>query len=129
MTVKITRLDLTASDLRREAARTKDGDAARRMLAIALLLEGHIREQAARQSGMERQTLRDWVHRYNAEGVVGLFDRPHGGGARCKLTAAQETEVAGWVRAGPTPETDGVGALASERSAGEDRPDVWRASA
>jgi transposase len=76
--VKITRLELTASDLRREAARTKEADAARRMLAIALLLEG--REQAARQSGMDRQTLRDWVHRYCAEGIGGLFDRPHSGG-------------------------------------------------
>jgi Winged helix-turn helix len=68
MTVKIARLELTPSDLRREAARTKDADAARRMLAIALLLEGHGREQAARQSGMDRQTLRDWVHRYNSAG-------------------------------------------------------------
>src|SRR6202166_2967939 len=109
MTVTITRLELTASDLGREASRSKDADAARRLLATALLSEGHSREQAARQSGMERQTLRDWVHRYNAEGVSGLFDRPHGGGgARRKLTAAQETEIAGWVRAGPIPETDGV---------------------
>ena len=108
MTVKITRLELTASDLRREASRSKDADAARRMLATALLSAGHSREQAARQSGMERQTLRDWVHRYNAGGVSGLFDRPHGGGARRKLTAAQETEISGWVRAGPIPEADGV---------------------
>ena len=55
MTVKIARLELTPSDLRREAARTKEADAARRMLAIALLLEGHGREQAARQSGMDRK--------------------------------------------------------------------------
>lgn len=108
MTVTIVRLDLTASDLRRKAARTKDADAARRLLAIALLLEGHRREQAARQCGMERQTLRDWVHRYNAEGIEGLYDRPHGGGARRKLTAAQEVEIASWVQAGPDPETDGV---------------------
>jgi transposase len=78
------------------------------MLAIALLLEGHSREQSARQSGMDRQTLRDWVHRYNAEGIGGLFDRPHGGGARRKLTTAQESEIALWVDAGPDPETDGV---------------------
>lgn len=108
MTVRITRLELTAADLRREAARTKDADAARRMLAIALLLEGCGREQAARQSGMERQTLRDWVHRYNAEGIAGLFDRPHGGGAPRKLTAAQEAEIAAWVQSGPVPEKDGV---------------------
>ena len=108
MTVTITRLELTPSDLRREAARTKEADAARRMLAIALLLEGHGREQAARQSGMDRQTLRDWAHRYNGEGVGGLFNRPHGGGAPRKLTAAQESDVASWVRSGPAPDTDGV---------------------
>jgi transposase len=108
MTVKITRLELTPLDLRRAAAGTKNADAARRMLAMALLLEGQSRELAARQSGMDRQTLRDWVHRYNAEGLAGLFDRPHGGGAARKLTAAQESELAVWVRAGPDLETDGV---------------------
>jgi hypothetical protein len=70
MTVKISRLELTPSDMRRRAAGTKDAAVVRRMLAIALLLEGGSRELAARQSGMERQTLRDWVHRYNAEGIV-----------------------------------------------------------
>jgi transposase len=101
------RLELTPSELRREASRTKDADASRRMLAIALLLEGHSREQAAHHSGMDRQTLRG-VHRYNAEGIGGLFDRPHGGGAPRKLTAAEETEIVGWVHSGPDPETDGV---------------------
>ena len=52
------------------------------MLALALVMEGESRETAARQCGMDRQTLRDWVHRYNADGVAGLSDRPHGGGAR-----------------------------------------------
>ena len=108
MTVKIERLDLTATALRRQAAQTKDAKAARRMLAIALLLEGHSREQSARQSGMERQTLRDWVHRYNAEGISGLFDRRHGGGALRKLTASQEAQIVGWVQDGPALETDGV---------------------
>src|SRR5262249_25080121 len=106
MTVKIMRLDLTAVDLRREAARTKAAGGARRMLAIALLLEGSSRELAAEQCGMDRQTLRDRVHRYNAAGLAGLFGRPHGGGAPRKLTAAQESDVAGWVRAGPMLETD-----------------------
>ena len=108
MTVKIMRLELAPVDLRRESARTKDAGAARRMLAIALLLEGQGRDLAARQSGMDRQTLRDWVHRYNAEGLAGLFDRPHGGGASRKLTAVQESEVADWVRSGPLPERDGI---------------------
>ena len=77
------------------------------MLAIALVLEGHRRGVAARQSGMDGQTLRDWSHRYNAEGISGLFNRPHGGGRPRKLTAAQEAAIAGWVRAGPDPERDG----------------------
>ena len=49
---------------------------------------------------MDRQTLRDWVHRYNAEGVAGLSDR-HGGGAAARLSNEQEAQVAGWMRAGP----------------------------
>jgi transposase len=39
------------------------------MLAIALVLEGVDRATAAETCGMDRQTLRDWVHRYNAEGL------------------------------------------------------------
>jgi len=70
--VAITRTELPAADLRREAARTRDADASRRMLAIALVLEGRPRGEAAAQCGMDRQTLRDWAHRYNAEGIAGL---------------------------------------------------------
>jgi hypothetical protein len=69
MAVEITRLDLSAADLRRQAGRSQDAKAARRMLAVALVLEGHARGDAARSCGMDRQTLRDWVHSYNTEGV------------------------------------------------------------
>ena len=102
MTVSITRSEHTPADLRREAGRTADARASRRMLALALVMEGESRETAARQCGMDRQTLRDWVHRYDALGVAGLFDRPHGGGASPKLTGMQEATLAEWVRAGPT---------------------------
>ena len=44
--------------------------------------------------------MRDWVHRYNAEGVPGLANR-HGGGVARRLSAEQEAEVAGWIRTGP----------------------------
>jgi transposase len=77
--VAITRKDYSARELRRIAARTHDGDAAPRMLALALVLEGKSRGEAASVCGMDRQTLRDWVHRYNAEGISGLFARPHPG--------------------------------------------------
>ncbi len=56
---------------------------------------------------MDRQTLRDWVHRYDADGVVGL-GRGHGGGSRPRLTPEQEAEFAGWIRTGPDPAADGV---------------------
>src|SRR5215213_8345539 len=75
MAVEVTRRDLSAAELRRAAARSRDANAARRMLAIALVLEGHPREVAAAACGMDRQTLRDWAHRYNAEGIAGLANR------------------------------------------------------
>jgi Winged helix-turn helix len=68
--VETTRTSLTASELRGQAVKIKDGTVVRRVLAIALLLEGHSRDVAARMNGMTRQTLRDWVHRHNAEGVA-----------------------------------------------------------
>ncbi len=99
MAVRITRKDKSAGELRQEAAR--------RMLAIALVLDGVDRKTAAENCGMDRQTLRDWAHRYNAEGVSGLFNR-RPPDPPCLLSAAQKEELAEMVRAGPDPETDGV---------------------
>lgn len=105
--VAITRTDLDAAGLRLAAKRCRDGSAARRMLALALVLDGASRTDAARACGMDRQTLRDWVHRYNAEGVDGLTDR-HGGGTPCLLSPEQEQDVARWVSDGPDLARDGV---------------------
>ena len=105
--VAITRTELTAAELRGVAARARDADAVRRMLALALVLEGHSRAAAAEACGMDRQTLRDWVHRYNAEGIAGLANRRAAGPAP-RLSAAQEAEVARWVEQGPDLATDGV---------------------
>src|SRR3954451_13806977 len=107
MTVAITRKEPGAVELRREAARCRDARAARRMLALALVLEGASREEAARAAGMDRQTLRDWVRRYNEEGLAGLRDRPRSGRKR-RLTAGQEAELAAAVERGPDPDRDGV---------------------
>jgi Homeodomain-like domain len=68
--VAITRKDCAAEQLRDCAKRTKDADAARRMLALALVLEGKSRTEAATSCGMDRQILCGWVHRYNAEGIT-----------------------------------------------------------
>ena len=51
---------------------------------------------------MDRQTLRDWVHRYNAGGIDGLKSRS-GPGPTPLLSAAQMTELKLLVVAGPDP--------------------------
>ena len=105
--IEITHQDLSISQLRAEAARTADAKRARRILAIAMVLDGHSRLVAAQASGMDRQTLRDWVIRYNADGLTGLADRPRPG-RQPRLTEAQRCEVAEWVESGPNLKTDGV---------------------
>src|SRR5262245_38063579 len=52
------RTDYTAGEVRRFAQRAKDAAQARRLLAIAAVLEGASREEAAKIGGMDRQTLR-----------------------------------------------------------------------
>ena len=106
--VAITRADHDAAGLRAAASRSGDGASARRMLALALVLEGHARREAARLCGMDRQTLRDWVHRYNDEGLAGLSDRQGGGGPVRRLSAEQEAAVAALVRSGPDRAEHGV---------------------
>jgi transposase len=105
--IGITRLDLSAKELRAAAGREKDGSAARRMLALAMVLDGADRRSAAETCGMDRQTLRDWVHRYNAEGLDGLHDVKTAG-PKPKLTAEQQAELTKLVEAGPDPARHGV---------------------
>jgi transposase len=105
--IAVTRLDLSASGLRQAAAKSKDSAAARRMLALALVMEGADRTTAARTCGMDRQTLRDWVHRYNSEGLAGLENKPLPGRAS-KLTAEQKQGLVTLVEAGPQPGKDKV---------------------
>jgi len=106
MTVRITRLEHDAAGLRSAAAASRDAKVARRLLAIALVLDGRTRTEAARTCGMDRQILRDWVIRYNERGIDGLADQ-HGGGRPPKLQEAEKEQLAQWVRQGPDPE-DGL---------------------
>src|SRR3712207_9234819 len=73
------RSDIEAAELRRLARHEKDGRVASRLLGLANGLDGMSREAAARAAGMDRQTLRDWVIRFNVEGGEGLRDRPRPG--------------------------------------------------
>jgi transposase len=105
--IEITRLEFSASALRELAAGTRDGAVVRRLLGIALILEGHAREAAAGLSGMDRQTLRDWVHRYNVDGVAGLSSRCSPGRPPT-LNEAQMEELRSIVLAGPDVERNKV---------------------
>src|SRR6476646_6895363 len=97
----------TPAELRALARRERDGRVSARLPALANALDGMSREEAARAAGMDRQTLRDWVHRYNAEGLAGLRDRPRSG-RKPRLTPGQEAELAAAVERGPDPDRDGV---------------------
>ena len=105
--IAITRQDMATAELRAASGKAPSAPAARRMLAIALVLKGVDRKTAAETCGMDRQTLRDWVHRYNAEGVAGLTDR-RSPGPPPRLTPEQKTALAARVEAGPDPKRDGV---------------------
>jgi len=99
--------DFEAEELRVLAGRVKDANQARRLLAIAAVLEGMDREEAARIGGMDRQTLRDWVHRFNTQGPDGLINiKPSG--QRPRLSDEQKEELCELVEAGPDPQKDGV---------------------
>jgi transposase len=99
--------DYSADELRRLAVLSRDTHQARRLLALAAVRDGMSRETAARIGAMDRQTLRDWVHAFNAHGPDGLINaKPPG--APPKLSDVQRAEVIRIVEAGPDPTTDVV---------------------
>ena len=101
------RTDYSAAELRGLAKRCRDNNQSRRLLSLAAVVDGMNRTDAARIGGMDRQTLRDWVHRFNELGPDGLLDR-HGGGVDPRLSEAQKAELASIVESGPERARDGV---------------------
>ena len=101
------RNDYSSGRLRYMATRSRNANQARRLLALAAVRDGLSREAAALVGGMDRQTLRDWVHAFNARGPDGLVNCKSPG-AKPKLSADQRAEVARIIEAGPDPETDVV---------------------
>lgn len=99
--------DYDAAELRALAKLSRDVCQARRLLALAAVYDGMSRAEAARIGGMDRQTLRDWAHRLNAEGPEGLRNRA-GAGRRRRLSEAQMQELAEIVETGPDLKVDGV---------------------
>ena len=101
------RNDFDAVGLRDLAKRSRVPRQARRLLALAAVYDGMSRAEAAKVGGMDRQTLRDWAHRFNAEGPDGLIDRTSSGRPRW-LSDDQMRELAKVVETGPDPEEHGV---------------------
>ena len=89
------------------AKRSKDANQSRRLLSLAAVRDGMDRGAAARIGGMDRQTLRDWVHRFNAAGPEGLFDH-WTEGPKPRLSREQLAEFAAIVETGPNRKVDGV---------------------
>lgn len=103
----ILRDDFAALDLRRLAKTCRNAKQSRRLLSIAAVYDGRSRADAAKVGGMDRQTLRDWVLRFNKQGPEGLVDIKVPGAKR-KLTDEQLKELISIVEAGPDPEKDGI---------------------
>ena len=101
------RNDYRAGELRRLARVSKDVRQSSRLLSIAAVLDGMSRVDAARMGGMDCQTLRDWVHRFNAAGPEGLVDQ-WSSGPPSRLSPEQRAELAAIVEKGPDRAVDGV---------------------
>ena len=105
--VKVTREEHGPKDLPRLAADLKDAGHARRMQAIAFVLDGWSRGRTAEFANVDRQTLRDWIERYNEGGVGALATLTSPGRPRL-LTPGQHEELHGMVTKGPDLNKDGV---------------------
>ena len=129
--------DYDALELRRLAKTSRDNRQIRRLLALAAVYDGMSRAGAAQIGGMDRQTLRDWALRFNAEGPAGLRetpaigpsvpaergsddgagrdrrDRPRSGDGRCRALAADR------------PEAGDRGALRASSTASGRSPTCW----
>ena len=99
--------DHTGSDLRRLARRCGDADQVRRLLALAVIVDGGSRSDAAKVGGVTLQIVRDWVIRFNAEGPDGLVSRKAPGKVPI-LNDEQRSALAETVEAGPIPASHGV---------------------
>ena len=101
------RSDFDARGLRTLARRCSDPHQVRRLLALAAAYDGASRAEAAAVGGMDRQLLRDWAVRFNAEGPQGLISRK-APGPKPKLSSEQLAELVRLVEDGPIPAVHGV---------------------
>lgn len=79
-----------------------------RLRAVLAVARGHHVPAVAEGMSVAERAVRNWVHRYNREGLAGLQDRRRG--RQCRLSEAQLDKVRGRIQAGPKPD-DGVCSL------------------
>lgn len=101
------RADYDAPRLRQLAKHSDDAEQTRRLLALAVIYDGGSRSEAAELAGVDLQTIRDWVLRFNANGPDGLLNRKAPGKVRL-LSEVQLRELAAVIERGPNPAVDGV---------------------
>jgi len=82
--------EYTERDLSRVARKEPDARVRQRILAIRLLVMGQTVPQAALAVGLKERQVRNWVHRFQAEGLEGLRDRPRPGQPKHLPTDKQE---------------------------------------
>ena len=99
--------DLSAADVRAHARRCRDGAQVRRLLAIATILDGGSRSDAAHIGGVTRQIVRDWVVRFNADGPEGLATRK-APGPQTILSDVHRRALEEIIESGPIPAAHGV---------------------
>ncbi len=101
------RNDYSGDELHRLARASDDADQTRRLLALAVILDGGSRGDAARTGGVGLQVIRDWVLRFNTGGPEALKTRKAPGKTPI-LTNDQRVRLAEAVEAGPRPYIDDV---------------------
>ena len=101
------RSDYTSAELRRISRRCDDADQVRRLMALAVILDGGSRSEAAKVAGVTLQIVRDWVLRFNEAGPEGLATRKAPGKPSI-LNDEQRARLAEIVEAGPIPAAHGV---------------------
>ena len=90
---------------------------------IVLSWDGLAVPAIATEVGCHPKKVRRWLHRFNAEGLDGLGDRP-GAGRRRRITEAQRSAIIAMARSEPPGRLarDGAGELSAQD---EDGPAQW----
>jgi len=104
-------------------ARRAPADWSERARIVALSWDGLGVAAIAGQLGCHPKKARRWLHRFNAEGIDGLGDRP-GAGRKRRITEAERSAIIALARSAPPGRLlrDGAGELSAER---EDGPAQW----